>query len=139
MSKTKSELNQIIDDKEWWDVITTLIPTWRLYGWSYRSGASFFTGDGHRDMLELSGNQRDAIVNAIQPLKDEVRRLTDIIPLKWNPSLTIEAYSYDRGDRYVGQVWRSDNGWEWCLRGLGKHGEAPTLEMAKICVEEAVK
>lgn len=58
-------------DRRYWQELCDLIPGWRIYGWGYRSGATFTTDIG--SMLELTARQRDQIVAAIQKGKGSAR------------------------------------------------------------------
>lgn len=64
MKATKKEIRQALSDRQYWREITKIFPGWRLYGWTYRAGATFFTPQH----LRLTGAQRDAIVAAFKEI-----------------------------------------------------------------------
>ena len=52
-------------DRDYWNEFGELLG-WRLWGWSYRSGASFFTERNSTIVLRITGQQRDQIMRAIE-------------------------------------------------------------------------
>lgn len=67
MTLSKTGVKQALADKEYWEEFSKLTG-WRLYGWTYRHGASFFTKSewGTDELLNLTGPQRDLLVEKLK-------------------------------------------------------------------------
>jgi hypothetical protein len=67
---TAKERAAAIADKAWWEELATAVG-WDLYGWTYRTGATFLTRKQYEyaqnpGMIEVTGAQRDQILEAIR-------------------------------------------------------------------------
>ena len=62
------------EDLAYWSELATLLPTWRLMGFTYRTKATYVTpghyGDYHTDTINLTGKQRDELVAALREKGD---------------------------------------------------------------------
>jgi hypothetical protein len=57
----KEELKTALDERKYWKILENFLP-WKLSGWSGKYFASFTTSSG---TLELTGSQRNEILNAV--------------------------------------------------------------------------
>lgn len=95
---SKEEVEKIESDLAYWAELERAIPTWRVFGFSYRMNASIDTGSF--TVLQLTGSQRDDILNAIKGTQKSDERLREVIVdvmLNDGPDDTV----YDIADRVV--------------------------------------
>lgn len=59
--KTKEEIEKVILDGAYWQEFGDRFG-WRLQGWTFRYTATFITGTYANDVLEITGGQRDRIM-----------------------------------------------------------------------------
>lgn len=65
------EEQQALEDRDWWRDFGAQFG-WRLYGFTYRNGATFFTSDQGR--IEITGDQKEAIAAALREAVETERR-----------------------------------------------------------------
>jgi hypothetical protein len=78
MSDEWSNLERMEADLAYWRVLEEYIPQWRVFGWTYRRGASIETNydpEGARwgQTLQLTGSQRDQIVEALYRAEGKIK------------------------------------------------------------------
>lgn len=64
------EEQQALEDRDWWRDFGAQFG-WRLYGFTYRNGATFFTSDQGR--IEITGDQKEAIATTIREAAEAER------------------------------------------------------------------
>lgn len=62
------EVDEALADRLYWEALTVFVPAWHLAGWSFRNTA-YYTVDGTRSGIYLTGAQRDSLVNAFETVK----------------------------------------------------------------------
>lgn len=63
---TTADKVRMLRDRDWWRELGTAVG-WRLFGFSYRNEATFFTDPVRNNpRIEVTGSQRDQIMSAIK-------------------------------------------------------------------------
>jgi hypothetical protein len=55
-------------DRRWWRELCRYLP-WKLFGWSFRDGATFVTRDTPRSQIEITGDQRNQLMSAFRRME----------------------------------------------------------------------
>ncbi len=65
----ESKHQSIEEERAYWQELASALG-WQLYGWSYKHSGTYFTNNKSDHTLQLTGYERDTIMNAIEFAKN---------------------------------------------------------------------